>query len=313
MSINRTRAPRLLILLVLLPVLVVNLSSNIFNLNSSGTSATQNTITTTQSASTAPPSTVNIQIASRGPSNLIYYYLATAGFAFICGVIYRRRRRRKKEGDFFVRENPPVESRLSSVIALCMIVLIIFGAIELVRYLTPPNLSGGQGSVSLNLTKYFTFLAFAGIVGISVYGLFILYRSQAFLASASPQSAKTSSKKKVEEFRVALDRAVYSLDFGSDYRSTIIQTYKDLCSIIEERGMPQDVSLTPREFELAAQQKLGIFSGYLHDVTLLFEKARYGNEEIVPEDALRASDCFRNLSSEIARKNGISPRAIQNS
>jgi hypothetical protein len=302
MSINRTRLrPWLLILLIMFPVLVVNLSFNILSFNSQGLGATQNVNTTAQSASRTSPSLVNIQIGNTGTSNLTYYYLATAVFAFACGVIYLKLRSRRKTPDkyFFVFETPPTGSSFPLVIALCLIILLFFGALELVRYLTLPVLSGSHSPASLDATQYFTLIALASIVGVSAYCLFTLYRSEKFLASTSSQTIRARPEKKAEEFKAALDQAVYSLDLGSDYRSTIIQTYKALCSIIEESGIPQDASLTPREFEISARQRLGVVSNYLHEATMLFERARYSNEELTQEDTLKAKECFRGLSSEI--------------
>lgn len=296
----------LLLLLVIFPILVVNLSYNLQSLNAGldiNTTSAQSTIV---SSTTTTTGLAYVPIGSVSPSDSFYIYLAT-GIIFLGALLVYRalkeRRRRRKSTHMWVYETPQ-QGWLSTLVALGFLVLSLFGVVGVFGYLLPSLLPSSYAAINLDIGPYLTLTAFVAVAGLSGFGLYYFYRINKSRILVSPQDfdSKLSQEKRIEEFKAILDRTVYSLDYGSDYRKTIIQTYRALCSLLEESGIPQDASLTPREFEKMTRQRLGILSNYLHDATTLFERARYSDEEISEEDMLSAKWCFRGLSSDIVEQ-----------
>ncbi|MGI0090325.1 MAG: DUF4129 domain-containing protein, partial [Nitrososphaerales archaeon] len=281
------------------------LSFNIHSLNNQMNNPLPRISVTTQITPATGFNSPDIQIGNVSGST--YYYLATAIIVMACALVYLKSRGEGRKGArrYILESQHP--GKLATLIALGMIVLMFFGFEELVRRLALIAAPSNPSHITFDPAQYLVLFAFGAIVATSSFGLFSLFRAKRSAVSAISQRPNVRvSENKAEEFRAVLDRAADSLGHDSDYRSTIIQTYKALCSVLEEGGIHEEASLTPREFELVAGRKLGILSEYLHEVTLLFEKARYGNEDIDSEEVFRAKECLRSLSSEIERKSARS-------
>jgi hypothetical protein len=128
-----------------------------------------------------------------------------------------------------------------------------------------------------------------------------------FDSNTSPKE-EDEKKKKAEELAQILDDAVQKLRQGDAYRETVLECYKRVTALIYESAGPSvkesSASMTPREFEKAAEEKLKIQGGEgssLFRVTLLFEKARYSNHPVSREEADIAVDCLSDLSSTLKK------------
>lgn len=293
----------LLVLLIIITILVVNLSTNVLNLDVSDGNQHSGTITSGTSVVSSTESG-NAKIVST-PNNQLYYYLIISGLVVALVFFYFGLGRRKKaKRDYeYVFESPPNGGPLLTVLIFGLLLLAFFGILESIRYLAPYLTGANINSRTLDFASYIELVSFVGIGTLSVFGLIFLLRGNRFRIRLGPfVDPAVESQLKVQAFKEILDRAAGSLNVGYDYRSTIIQTYKALCAILAESGVPQEASLTPREFEIEAKKKLGIDSGYLHEATLLFEKARYSDENLTDEDSLKAKNCFYNLSLEIGQR-----------
>jgi Domain of unknown function (DUF4129) len=101
------------------------------------------------------------------------------------------------------------------------------------------------------------------------------------------------------EVMAILDQARTSLKFGSDYRGTVLNCYKAICRVLQRDTPIDDSRLTAREFESLAAKKLSVGQIYIHDVTALFERARYSDESISKGDSDRAQACLEGLRNTI--------------
>lgn len=102
---------------------------------------------------------------------------------------------------------------------------------------------------------------------------------------------------------------IYPL-FTETKKATIIQCYSAVLALFEKSGMHQEESLTPRELEAEVSARLGFSSENLHQLTALFERARYSAEELSSQEAERALFYFKQLSEELesreqSRKNAM--------
>lgn len=74
------------------------------------------------------------------------------------------------------------------------------------------------------------------------------------------------------------ERAMQALKMGEDFRSVILRCYQQMSLVLQkERGLALEESMTAREFESRLQQR-GVPSTPVHQLTQLFEFARYGNQ-----------------------------------
>jgi hypothetical protein len=88
------------------------------------------------------------------------------------------------------------------------------------------------------------------------------------------QSATTTDQIKVE-----IERAINGIESGADLGNIIIKCYAEMSQILKDRrGIEREISMTPREFELDLQE-IGLPRNAVHQLTHLFEEARYGNAQ----------------------------------
>ncbi|MDA4113967.1 MAG: DUF4129 domain-containing protein [Thaumarchaeota archaeon] len=96
-----------------------------------------------------------------------------------------------------------------------------------------------------------------------------------------------------------LDEAAARLNAGSSYRETVIECYRLISELLEERSEVDGKVLTAREFKKRVSEKLKIETPYLDQATELFEVARYSVQEITVEQAQQAAICLSNLSAPL--------------
>jgi len=105
-----------------------------------------------------------------------------------------------------------------------------------------------------------------------------------------------------DEVIAALDNALSRLQYGNDYRETILDCYRKISQVIESKIDFDGSSKTPREFKLVASDRLQLRSSDLSQVTDLFEVARYSQHEITKGEAEAAIECFSNLKADLMQK-----------
>ncbi len=127
------------------------------------------------------------------------------------------------------------------------------------------------------------------------FGFLVLIRRNIFRFH---KQEEPSSAVATEELKQIFERAGRALSGETGYRSSIIECYRQVLEYFERKGMPQRANLTPREFEEELAKTLGVRSPRLHYMTELFEKARYSNEELMPEEVSRARTSIEKISSD---------------
>ena len=235
-----------------------------------------------------------------GSSSSVYELAALSALAALASILIWRIRRRQdtKREEWWYGNEPPKMARTALIIAVGLIVFIFYGLVELARNL--PNLIYlSYEPVHLDISRFLIPLAVSLILACSISGLLLFFRSH-----KSPQVYLDPSKMSEEAHRVAsvLDRTIYALKTGSDYRTTVINCYRTLCAILESGGVPNDSTLTARELEALAITKLGGSTEYLREATFLFEKARYSEDFVSEEEAKRSIESLEKLRDWVEQR-----------
>ena len=95
-----------------------------------------------------------------------------------------------------------------------------------------------------------------------------------------------------DPLKLEAERALESLRTGLDFKNVIVQCYRQMSLALQkEQGIELEDTMTAREFErlLAAR---GIPPAPVHQLTQLFEAARYSLQPLTPADEQTAFDCL---------------------
>lgn len=91
------------------------------------------------------------------------------------------------------------------------------------------------------------------------------------------------------------------LQAGEDFRSAIIRCYYRMCEILrEERRIERNIAMTPSEFARRLD-RLGLGGPAVDQLTLLFEAARYGQQQYSRADEERAVTCLATIAGRARR------------
>ena len=102
------------------------------------------------------------------------------------------------------------------------------------------------------------------------------------------------------------EQAIRALQTGSDVRSVIVRCYRQMSQALQkERGIQLEETMTARDFERLLEAR-GIPHDPVHQLTQLFEGARYGYRQPGPEEERKALDSLNAIlqSGLSARKPG---------
>jgi hypothetical protein len=324
----------LIVLLVVFAFAASNLSTSLVGVrnqlvNSSGSrgQATNSNIVTSNTVSNSGG--LSFQLGNFGGfGGPLFLYAGIATTMVLVSVLlvvflrWRKRRNSRKNTVFWVYEQISAQGgKFFAAVVLGLIVLLFIGIVISIRFLNDlfnPAIGNGYSLRPLSSMAIFNYLAIGVIVGLSFGALLLTLRARGLLRSSDEQPSSLSSIPKEVEYQVAekefkniIDRTVYSLgNQGSGLRATIIQCYSAVLALFEKSGMHQEESLTPRELEAEVSARLGFSSENLHQLTALFERARYSAEELSSQEAERALFYFKQLSEELesreqSRKNAM--------
>ncbi len=96
--------------------------------------------------------------------------------------------------------------------------------------------------------------------------------------------------------------AVESLQIGEDFRSVILRCYLEMTHVLkDEQGIERDANLTAREF-MELLQKRGVPASPIHDLTLLFESARYSPLRPTEMDEQLGLNCLHEIIQDCQRR-----------
>ena len=117
-------------------------------------------------------------------------------------------------------------------------------------------------------------------------GVFFLWRRLQKNRQTPP--ARELSKKAQE----ALER----VDAGNDFKNTVIRCYVEMSEIIGKyRGIRRKGDMTPREFE-SVLLEAGFPVNAIDRLTVLFERVRYGAEQLDRDEEKKAVDCLTTVA-----------------
>lgn len=209
-------------------------------------------------------------------------------------VIWRSWKHRRKKDDFWYVERQK-GSPLISIMMLGLAALVFYGIFMLVK--NSPVVFSGSSQIA-GFPDILPYLAMAAIIASSVTGaaLFLSLRGGRTTRSSGGQPTGTVDGTQISK---VLDEAARALGQGSDYRATILNCYRAIYQILSRDEKVDSSKLTAREFEALVASNVRVDRRYLHEATLLFEKARYSVDPVYGEDANHAQMCLRKLSEDV--------------
>ncbi len=104
---------------------------------------------------------------------------------------------------------------------------------------------------------------------------------------------------------LALDaqEAIADLQAGAEFRNTIIQHYASMCRILaEEKNVKRAQAMTPSEFAQKLEE-LGLAGEEAKRLTNLFERVRYGTQDLSEADEQEAMACLTIVAQAASREN----------
>jgi hypothetical protein len=91
---------------------------------------------------------------------------------------------------------------------------------------------------------------------------------------------------------IEAERAMQALKKGLDFKNVIVQCYRQMSAALQkEQGIELEDTMTAREFEHLLEAK-GLPRDPVHQLTQLFEAARYSLRQFTPADEQKAFDCL---------------------
>ncbi len=96
-----------------------------------------------------------------------------------------------------------------------------------------------------------------------------------------------------------IDRTLEDLYEGKDVRSSIMRCYAEMIDKLEEKGISEEDSFTPREFRAQAIKQLDVSQESVYKITSIFEEARYSNHELGEKEKETAIENLEKLKKEL--------------
>jgi len=134
------------------------------------------------------------------------------------------------------------------------------------------------------------------MISISALGFFMYQRFGKYLFFSR---SKTETEKVERDITSTVDKAITELHQGKDTESTILRCYQRMCLILEEKGVENEDSMTPREFEGVAIKKLRVQRSRISKIREIFELAKYSSHQLDEEDKNRILQEFKALKEEL--------------
>jgi hypothetical protein len=310
MKVDRARM-YVLALVIIFPIVILILSTmappssallNTTGQNPSGSgSSGQLTATTsvtfrTEQGSQGPASDLIVTLIGQSSSPLDYSYLILAVIVVLLTAFFASSS--KKGGGRTTWTVKPQKHRSKALLAIMggYIGLVLLG-LYLASEITLPIFEGSSISITYGQIVQLIIVAISfSVIALSFY-LFYRTRSQG-TDERSPRPVNPT-----DELLSILQNAASKLDQENvSYRGIIIDCYKQLLLLFERLGIPQRSNLTPREFEDEITIMVGVSFPQLRELTLLFERAKYSNEDLSKEDVTRARDSLSGMGHELERQ-----------
>jgi hypothetical protein len=103
------------------------------------------------------------------------------------------------------------------------------------------------------------------------------------------------------------EQALLALNGGQDLGNVILRCYRQMSLVLQsEQGIEREEAMTAREFERLLEAR-GVPNPPVHQLTRLFEAARYGNWQPTADDEQNAAECLRAIVTYCRRQPGKRP------
>ncbi|CAG0933134.1 hypothetical protein TFLX_02931 [Thermoflexales bacterium] len=106
---------------------------------------------------------------------------------------------------------------------------------------------------------------------------------------------RTENRRAGDPVTLEAEYALQALTQGLDFRKVIVQCYRQMSvALHKEQGIELEHSMTAREFEQLLEAK-GLPRDPVHQLTQLFEAARYSLRQFTPADEETAFECLSTI------------------
>ncbi len=136
-------------------------------------------------------------------------------------------------------------------------------------------------------------------VFILIFVLAIVFFMYQRFQPLKPSKQVEDEDKLEDDITSAVDRAITELHQGRDVKSTIIRCYQQMCLILEEKGVENEDSMTPREFEELATEKLDVPSLKIVNIREGFELAKYSSHPLGEKEKNRTLKNLKELKKDL--------------
>lgn len=205
----------------------------------------------------------------------------------------------------FLHKDPQI---LKELAAGFIVMLVLGGIIILAQTLSESSQAGvnvqeRNNTVEGGSSNVTTAERSPGAVQYSVIAVaMVLVAVIAVKLAFSMRSKKTlKSGDRGEELIRKINAAMNQLKGGKRVQDVIIRTYEEMCMVLKKSGVKEKDSFTPREFERAITEQMGIALEPVSRLTALFEEAKYSSHPIDDSKRMEAIRALRELKKELEK------------
>jgi hypothetical protein len=207
-----------------------------------------------------------------------FYFYIVAAFLGLTASIYLTRRKKTHGREAHQHRIEESSERTMLAVAVLFLATVAFAIWSISN---ASLLSFGELSIPTTLSNKLERFSILLIIVVSLAFLVFLSLFALNRRRRKDGGDLQSKEKLTEDLKQIVDRAIRVFQEGEGgYKEAIIECYKQMLLLFEGRGLPQRVTLTPREFQKDVENRLGKPLPHLQELTYLFERARYSNEEM---------------------------------
>jgi hypothetical protein len=228
---------------------------------------------------------------------LVYLTSAAFGIFFVAVVIsILTGEKRKRPARKLVRRSYVLQAFIGILFLLVIIAIWRQGTPWDAEAATGNSTGSGPGFAVPDLPRIagIPLVAFlAGSLLVAVALMAYVIRPAGFGSGFEAQGEASAAR---ERATATVVDAIERLELGEDVRATVLRCFHRFCELLGARGVEGQFSLTPREIERLAVERLHVSGDAADELTSLFEEARYSVHELEEghrERALRSLERIR--------------------
>ena len=204
-------------------------------------------------------------------------------------------------------------SILETVIAIVVVLVVLFLLLQFGHpVLSKPNTRlGSQNSTAGNLGLPATNSSFAGalfgglafallVPMVGIVAVIVIFALMSLFGSREEIRKGTGVKAAVAE---AVEHSIEEIAGGKDPREAVIEVYSEMRWKLVQEGALDGTSTTPREFGRGAVERLGLRHQTVHQLTLLYEEAKFSLHPMSAVEEKRAMTLLKQIVEEL--RNGV--------